>query len=66
MERLTKKLDDKDNYIVDNDKINQTINKLAYLKIIYGGNIFEYMGKTKNANQIFNNANYLAFNILAF
>ena len=35
MERLTKKLDDKDIYIVDNDKIDQAINKLAIFEDIY-------------------------------
>lgn len=35
MERLTKKLDDQDNYIVDNDKLNQAINKLAIFENIY-------------------------------
>lgn len=34
MERLTKKLDN-NNYIVDNDRLNQAINKLAIFENIY-------------------------------
>lgn len=35
MERLTKKLDKNNNYIVDEDKIDQAISKLAIFENIY-------------------------------